>query len=110
LPIYGHDRICGENSGRFTADDNSVPLIISTITTVLQIFLELALISTVRVRSAAYQPTVVTQAIIRLVCEYVLFYCTYSSAWRRHAYSPSCGVLQTSIQVSCTDETASPGV
>jgi hypothetical protein len=47
----------------------SVPLAISSVKTIVQIVLELALVSKIHVKS--FNPTVKTQATIRLVCEYV---------------------------------------
>lgn len=46
----------------------SVPLLMSSVQTMIQIFLELALISTVHVKG--FNPTIHTQATIKLICEY----------------------------------------
>ena len=48
----------------------SVPLFMSTVQTIIQIFLELALVSTVHVKG--FTPTIHTVAVIKLVCGYVL--------------------------------------
>jgi len=49
----------------------SVPLFMSTVQTLIQIFLELALISTVRI--GGFNPTIHTAATIKLVCECVSY-------------------------------------
>ncbi|KAL7409276.1 hypothetical protein BDY24DRAFT_408114 [Mrakia frigida] len=53
--------------GTRSLDKPDVPLAISSVKTLLNIFLDLALISKVRV--GGFEPTVVTQATIRLVCD-----------------------------------------
>lgn len=55
---------------------NSVPLLMSSVQTLIQIFLELALVSPVRV--GGFKPTIHTVATIKLVCEWVQFLLRYS--------------------------------
>lgn len=54
LDLFSHDRL-------------SVPLVISSVKTLCQIVLELALVS--RVHAPGVTPSVQTQASVRLVCE-----------------------------------------
>ncbi|KAK4705213.1 hypothetical protein P7C70_g993, partial [Phenoliferia sp. Uapishka_3] len=51
----------------YSSSLNSIPLMISSVKVLLQIFLDLALISTVHVRGV--HPSITIQAIIRLVCD-----------------------------------------
>lgn len=53
--------------GTRALDKPDVPLLMSSVQTMVQIFLELALISTVRVRGL--NPTIHTQAAIKLICD-----------------------------------------
>jgi hypothetical protein len=76
----------------------------SSVQTAIQIFLELALISTVRVKG--FTPTIHTQATIKLVCEYVIpffhpFYFDYNLPQSYRSSSRPSLLFISSTKVCC---------